>query len=149
MQNWLKVNCHDKRSLSQNSFMIRVSVAKQSNYPVEVAPIKKKLAEFLAENGIVSDAEVSVAIVGEKKIVEIGKKYLGDNKLHNVLSFLPGESKKTFVYPQDGVIHLGEIIVCYPLAVTEAKKENKLIADKVYELIEHGALHLLGIHHPE
>ena len=29
------------------------------------------------------------------------------------------------------------------------KKENKLIDEKVYELIEHGALHLMGMHHPE
>ncbi|KKU09111.1 MAG: putative rRNA maturation factor [Candidatus Woesebacteria bacterium GW2011_GWB1_45_5] len=129
--------------------MIRVSITKQSNYPVAVAPIKKKLAGFLTENGIVSDAEVSVAMVGEKKMLEVGKKYLKDKKLHNVLSFTPGETKAPFVYPPGGVIYLGEIIVCYPLAVNEAKEENVLIAERVYDLIEHGALHLLGIHHKE
>ena len=41
--------------------MIKVSITKQSNYPVSVAPIKKKLAKFFSQNGIVSDAEVSVA----------------------------------------------------------------------------------------
>jgi len=140
--------------------MIKVLINKQSNYPVKVAPIKKKLAEFLAKNGIVSDAEVTVAIVSESKMVDIGNKYLKDKKLHNVLSFVPSEVnphtkgfgegvKVDFIYPPDGIIHLGEIIVCYPQTVREAKEENVLIDERVYELVEHGALHLLGIHHEE
>ena len=141
--------------------MIKVSVTKQSNYPVKSSIIKKKLADFLVKQGIVSDAEVAIAIVGEKRMLEIQKKFFrekdptshfgfrGASKtLHNVLSFTPSEAKG-FVYPPDGRLHLGEIIVCYPKAVEEAKEENMLIDDRVYELVEHGALHLLGIHHPE
>ncbi|HTK03339.1 MAG TPA: rRNA maturation RNase YbeY [Alphaproteobacteria bacterium] len=126
--------------------MIKVNITKQSNYPVKTPSIKKKLASFFVTRGIVSDAEVSIAIVGEKKMLDFCKKYLKENKLHNVLSFTPGEAKD-FVFPPDGLIHLGEIIVCYPVALAEAKEENVLIDEKVYELIEHSALHLLGIHH--
>lgn len=128
--------------------MIKVLVSKQSNYPVKSTDLKKKLATFLKKKGIVSDAEVSVAIVGEKKMMEIGNRYLKDKKLHNVFSFTPTEVKG-FVYPPDGKIHLGEIMVCYPKAVEEAKRANELIGKRVYELVEHGALHLLGIHHKE
>jgi probable rRNA maturation factor len=129
--------------------MITVSVSKQSNYPVNVSVVKKKLAEFFTKNGIVSDAEVNVAIIGEKKMLETGNKYLKDKKLHNVLSFVPNEVKGAFIYPPNGKIYLGEIIICYPVAVKEAVEENVLIDERVYELIEHGALHLLGIHHQE
>jgi probable rRNA maturation factor len=129
--------------------MIKVSVSKQSNYPVGAAVIKKRLSTFLEKQGIVSPAEVSVAIVGESKMTEIGNKYLKDKKLHNVLSFTPSESKGNFVYPPDGTIHLGEIVICYPLAVREAGEENVLTIERVCELAEHGALHLLGIHHQE
>jgi len=128
--------------------MIKVNVSKQSNYPVKTPVIKKRLSDFFLSQGIVSDAEVSVAIVGEAKMVEIDKKFLKDKKLHNVFSFTPSESKG-FVYPPDGLLHLGEIVVCYPVALKEAKMENVLIDDKVCELVEHGALHLLGIHHKE
>ena len=128
--------------------MIKVTVTKQSNYPVNSAKIKKELADFLTKNGIVSNAEVSVAIVGKNKMLDIGKKYKKDSELHNVLSFTPSEVKG-FVYPPDGILHLGEIMVCYQKAIEEAKKENSLIDERVYELVEHGALHLLGIHHPE
>lgn len=122
--------------------MIKVDVVKQANYPVSSPRIKKRLRQFLGKKGIVSDSEVSVALVGVAQMRKI------DRKIHNVLSFTPDEAKKEFVYPPGGVIHLGEIIVCFPKAVEEAKQEGKLIEEKVCELIEHGALHLLGIHHP-
>lgn len=135
--------------LSEKNSMVKVLVSKQSNYPVKIPVIKKKLAAFFAAHGIVSDAEVSVAIVGEKKMMEIGDKFLKDKKLHNVLSFVPEEERGGFVYPPGEPINLGEIIVCYPLAVKEAVAENVLIDERIYELIEHGGLHLMGIHHKE
>ena len=142
--------------------MIKVDIVKQSNYPVSSPKLKKRLRDFFSSKGIVSDAEVSVAIIGEKKMLEIGRKYLkdlpaqADKTLHNVLSFtpdearyqtVPGETKEKFVYPDDKLVHLGEIIVCFPKALKEAKDEGKLIEEKMYELIEHGANHLLGFHH--
>lgn len=126
--------------------MIKVNIYKQSNYPVKSSDIKKKLSKFFESRGIVSDAEVNISLIGEKKMFLIGEKYLNDGKLHNVLSFEPSTN---FVYPPDGKIHLGEIIVCFPAALSEAKEENVLIDKKVYELIEHGARHLLGEHHEE
>jgi len=129
--------------------MIKVLITKQSNYPIKTPLVKKKLADFFTKQGIVSDAEVSVAIVGEKKMMELGNKFLKDKKLHNVLSFVSGEIKGEFIYPPNGVIQLGDIVVCYPLAVAEAIEENVLVDERVYELIKHGAMHLMGIHHKE
>lgn len=128
--------------------MLKVNVTKQSSYPVSSPKLKKRLQEFFQKNGIVSDADVSIALVGEAKMLDIGKRYLKDKKLHNVFSFTPDEVKN-FVYPPDGVIHLGEIMVCYPVAFREAKDEGIGIEEKVFELVEHAGLHLLGIHHKE
>jgi probable rRNA maturation factor len=129
--------------------MIVVKVKKQSNYPVSSVKLKKFLAKFFKEKGIVSDAEVSVAIVSESKMRGLAKKYLKESPpgVHNVLSFVADESAG-FILPQ-GKIFLGEIIICYKKVVEEARKEGKLIDAKVEELVQHGALHLLGIHHEE
>lgn len=127
--------------------MIRVSITKQSNFPVSSAALKNRLKDFLTKKGLVSDSNVSVALVSEKKMLDLGQKYLKDNKVHNVLTFVSEETRGKFAYPPDGAIRLGEIIVCYPKAVEEAKRENKLIENKIVELIEHGAEHLLGMHH--
>jgi rRNA maturation RNase YbeY len=129
--------------------MIKVNVKKQTNYPISAPKIKKALQAFFEAQGIVSDAEVSVAIVGQVKMFEIAKKYLKEKgkKLHNVLSFTPDEAKGFFVYPPDELIHLGEIILCYPAVLEQAKREGKLIDEVAKELIEHSALHLMGVHH--
>lgn len=127
--------------------MIKVEVTKQSNYPVKAAEIKKKLKSFLIKKGIVSDCLVSVAIVGERQMLKMAQKYLHEEKIHNVLSFPETGEKGKFRYPPAGQIYLGEIVLCYPQLLAEAKAEGKLINQKAYELVEHGALHLLGFHH--
>lgn len=128
--------------------MIKVYVKKTSTYPVSATLIKRKLKKFFSDNGIVSDSMVSVALVSKPKMKDLSRRYLGEkDALHNVLSFPAGESKGEFIFPEKAQIDLGEIVVCYPVAVEEAKTEDKLIEDKIIELIEHGAMHLLGKHH--
>ena len=126
--------------------MISVLVSKSGNYPVGTPEVKKALRDFFTKNGIVSDASVSVSIIGLAKMKAISKKYLNDNNPHNVLSFTTEETKGKFVYPPDK-IYLGEIILCYPLIVEEATKEGKLIDEKAIELSVHAGEHLLGRHH--
>lgn len=131
--------------------MIKVNFQKKSNYAASTVKIKKALAEFLANKGIVSDAVVNVTLVGETEMKALGKKYLGEagKPAHNVLSFTESEVKDAFVYPPSKVLQLGEIVVCYPVAVTEAAADGTLTDDKIIGLVTHGALHLLGIHHTE
>lgn len=128
--------------------MIKVYVKKQSNYPVTSSKLKERVKKLLKEKGIVSDSILTIAIVGKKKMRELAKTYLEEEKgEHTVLSFPYVEGKDEFVYPDDKLIRLGEIVICFPLAFEEAKKEGKRIDEKVGELAEHGALHLIGIHH--
>ena len=127
--------------------MIKVNVKKQSNYPIDTVKLKRHIKNFLARKGIVSDSELSIALVGKKKMLDLSKQYMKDNKAHKVLSFVADEVQDNFVYPPNGKIHLGEIVVCYPEAFDEAKSQGVRIDDKVVELVEHGALHLMGEHH--
>lgn len=127
--------------------MIKVYVKKLANYPIKATDLKNNLRKFFQKQGIVSDAQVSVAIVGEKKMLGISKKYLKGNQIHSVLSFTHEDSKGEFVYPPGERIDLGEIIVCYPKAIKEAQAEGKKVADKINELMMHAGMHLMGIHH--
>lgn len=139
--------------------MIDIKVSKQGNFPIKATLIKNKLREFFVNNGIVSDSVCYVSLVSEVKMKEIGKKYYKkDDRIHNVFSFVESEVKNfttksglslSWQYPDQNKIHLGEIIVCYPICVQEAQKEGKLIDDKIVELVTHSALHLMGIHHKE
>lgn len=129
--------------------MITVRLKKSSNYPIDTKRVKKELVNFFNLRGIVSDAEVSVAFVGSKTMLELASNYLKEgvgSEEHSVLTFLSQEGGKGFIYPP-GTIFLGEIIISYPKVLEEAKKEGKLIDDKVSELTLHGASHLMGVHH--
>lgn len=128
--------------------MIRVYVKKQSNYPVKSTFVRKILQDFLRKSGIVSDSLVYVSFVNEKTVKKIASKYLGEkNQIHEVLSFGESEIRGEFRYPQSRFINLGEIVLCYPKIVEMARRENRLIDEKVRELLEHGAMHLIGKHH--
>jgi probable rRNA maturation factor len=128
--------------------MIKVYVNKQSNYPVSAPNIKKKLKSFLVDEGIVSDARVDLFLVGKERMLDLAESYLGEKGvLHNVLSFPATEIKGEFVYPPGELLHLGEILVCYPKAFEEAQEEGISIEKKVTELVLHGAEHLMGKHH--
>lgn len=128
--------------------MIKVYLNKQSNFGVSSPKIKKALKDFLTNEGLVSDTEVSVSVVGESKMLQLAKKYLNEkNVLHNVLSFPSSEVRGEFREPPDNTIHLGEIVICYPKVTEEANMEGMLVDDKAIELVLHGAEHLLGKHH--
>ncbi len=127
--------------------MIQVTVSKESNFPVKAEKIKEIVKKTLGDNGIVSDSEVSVAIVHRKKMQEYVDKYYDDHDDHPVLSFPSNEVEGQFVFPPDGKMHLGEIVVSYDWCTDESNKTGKLVEEIVLELTEHGCLHLLGIHH--
>jgi len=128
--------------------MIRIYVKKQGNFAVSASKIKRSLRELLLKEGIVSNADVNVLIVGKNRMERLGRKYLHKNEpLHNVLSFVEEEALKRFVNPPDDILHLGDIAVCFPVAVKEAGDEGVLVEEKVIELLTHGAYHLLGKHH--
>lgn len=117
----------------------------ESRYKVDRKRIKSSIAEVLAEHNVQSDTEVSVAIVGDRKMAGLNKKYRGKEGTTNVLSFPLAEGEDTHL-PVD-IIRLGDIILAYPQVIRDAARDEMLVDDKVDELVRHGLLHLMGIHH--
>ncbi len=124
---------------------ITVPIYVESRYKVNRRSIKKVVEETIEKNGIVGSVEVSIAVVGDRKMRAMNKKYRGMDRTTNVLSFSQVEGERTPL--PDGELFLGDVIVSYPVVITEAARENMLIDDKINELVEHGVLHLLGFHH--
>lgn len=117
----------------------------ESRYRVNRRLIKSCVVDELVKHGLTRAAEVSVAIVGKRKMHELNKKYRNIDKPTNVLSFLQTEGPEMPL--PDGPLILGDIVVCYPIAVEDAARSNSLVDDKICELVSHSVRHLLGIHH--
>jgi rRNA maturation RNase YbeY len=127
--------------------VIKVLIKKQSRYPVNTPKLKKSVREHLLKKGLVSDSDLSIALVSGDAMKDLATKYhKGKSHFPSVLSFAASETRNKFINPPDGIIHLGEVVVCYPKAVEEAKKEGILIEEKIIELVSHGVGHLLGEH---
>ena len=124
---------------------ISVPIFVESRYRVNRKKIKQIVIDTVVKNGVMGPAEVSVAIVGDRKMKELNKKYRDLDKTTNVLSFSQTEGEG-FVLPKE-ILFLGDVVVSYPKVIEEASAENVLVDEKINELVEHGVLHLLGQHH--
>lgn len=117
----------------------------ESRYRVDRKRIKQTVLKTLAEHHVQGPVEVSLAIVGDRKMRELSKKYKGEDKTRNILSFSLSEGEPV-VMPTD-ILRLGDVVISYPYVIKEAAEYEMLVDDRVNELVEHGLKHLLGIHH--
>jgi probable rRNA maturation factor len=117
----------------------------ESRYKVDRKLIKKTVERVLTRKGIVGPTEVSIAIVGSRKMRTLNNTYRQMDRATNVLSFSQMEGEAVMM-PQNFLV-LGDVIVCYPIAIDDAARDNMLVDQKISELVEHGVLHLLGEHH--
>lgn len=131
--------------------MITVLFQTESHFPVKKSVITDAVTESL-QGRIKSDAELSIIVVGDRRMRELNKNYRQLDATTDVLSFPqhdPSQPMKPFVEVPDGILRLGDIVVSYPEAVREATEDNKMVDDKLIELVLHGLEHLLGNHHEE
>lgn len=124
---------------------VQIPIFVESRYRVNRKRIKKAITKVLTEHEMKGPAEVSVAIVGDRKMRELSLKYKGEDKTRNILSFSLSEGESTYL-PNE-ILRLGDIVISFPQVIKEASEEEMLVDDKVDELVEHGMLHLLGINH--
>ena len=136
--------------------MISVPLFCESRYPVNRRAIKKTVEAVLGERGVSGSIEVSVSIIGDRKMQALNKKYREKDSTTDVLSFsqveeAPPVNKKVqspkWVSVPDGLLRLGDVIISYPQARKNAAKKEVLVDEEINFLVRHALLHLLGIHH--
>jgi len=91
--------------------------------------------------------ELSVALVGEKKIRELNRDYLSKDEVTDVLAFPLMTPEELAVLPTEGggsPEPLGDIVICLPRAVEQATQRGISELEEVQLLAVHGFLHLIG-----
>ena len=84
---------------------------------------------------------ISVYITDDKEMKKLNKEYLERDYTTDVLSFEIKERQ------EDGTLYLGDIVVNKDQAKRQAKDYDNDLEEEISELVGHGVLHLLGIHH--
>jgi len=133
--------------------MVTVDISVGSRYPVNRKAIRDRVQHVLNQHGV-QNAELSVSVVGTRRMIFLNENLMKHEGVTDVLSFPqsdPEQPDKDFAEkPKDAPAlptHFGDIVVCFPEAVSEARKKGRMVDDQICNLVEHGLMHLLGHHH--
>ena len=96
-------------------------------------------------------AELSVILTSNRAIGALNRRWRGQDKPTNVLSF-PAPRQATKRPPKRAAVrgaprHLGDIVIAYETTAAEARAERKPFDHHLAHLAVHGFLHLLGYDH--
>lgn len=132
--------------------MVNVIIQSDTRYPVNRKVIRKAVLDTFSEFKITGgDLEVSVAVVGSRKMKDLSLRFLKDTKAHEVLAFPQEEISQSeaggFVNPPDNILRLGDIVLCWPEVLESASRQDSMVDDQLYFLTGHATEHLLGKHH--
>jgi probable rRNA maturation factor len=83
---------------------------------------------------------ISVSLVDDAEMQRLNKKYKGKDYPTDVLSFTMDEN-------HDNEFYLGDVIVNKEQADRQAVEYGNNVEEEISELVGHGVLHLLGVHH--
>jgi len=114
--------------------------------------VRKIAQRVLKAEGVAPPYEVSLVFTGAETVKQLNRDYRGVDEPTDVLAFymLPHKgADSSFALPPDGVTRLGEVIISYPQAVEQARKQGHSTEKELALLIIHGILHLLGYDHEE
>jgi probable rRNA maturation factor len=131
---------------------IGVRVEPEFQALVDKSWIRKIVRQVLEAEELAAPYEVSLVFTDSETVRRLNRDYRGVDEPTDVLAFymLPqGAADSSFALPPDGVIRLGEVIVSYPQAVTQAEERRHSTQRELALLIIHGILHLVGYDHEE
>jgi probable rRNA maturation factor len=121
----------------------RISVLnRQRKLSVDCKRLAAAVAGTLARLGL-PGSELTVALVSDRAIRALNRRYLGRNRPTDVLAFSQREGP--FAFPEDPV--LGDVVISVETAARQAAEHGVPFIQELDLLVVHGILHLLGYDH--
>ncbi len=117
----------------------RVQGYTPSDYLVNTIELAAVLS--LEEEGLSGEYEISLSFVDEDEIQDLNHNYRNKNVVTDVLSFPLIEDLNA----EDGL--LGDIVICYNKAVSQAEEYGNTTDREIIYLVIHSMFHLLGYDH--
>lgn len=112
------------------------------------AKVVSAIVQVAAEEEKKIKGSVEITVVGDKMIRELNRRYRGKDRVTDVLSFAWQEPDRR--RGGDGKIKsnlLGELYLCYPQIVRQAKEFNVSSSEEFVRMLVHGLLHSVGYDH--
>lgn len=135
---------------------ILLEIQNKTNYQPKIVDIKERLKATLLASKMRGRVEIGIMFVGLTRIRSLNNKHRKIDTATDVLSFPTNNKIDKTNLPLDFTRgwpsnNLGDIIVCPAFFKKTGSKKTQLnlIDEEIIFLINHGLLHLIGIHHKE
>jgi len=107
--------------------------------------LMKIVKDILLKEKLKDKIDISIALISEKQIQKLNRKYRDKDRVTDVLSF--GLTAAEGSLNKIGGFRNGEIVIC-PAEVKRNARFDKIHFDReLYRVLIHGVLHLLGYDH--
>lgn len=110
--------------------------------PVNVTILRRDAARLLILTGM-PEAELSILLVGDRRMAELNSSWRGKSGPTNVLAFALREGDETGMARE----LLGDIVISVDTAAREAAENGITVHSRLRTLLVHGFLHLVGYDH--
>jgi len=107
---------------------------------VRLAPLRRVTQSVLEQAGYPS-AHLSLTLVGKARMQRLNRTYRQHDYATDVLAFPMQDSS------QSPVAFLGDVVICLPVALSQASRFGNTPDEELLRLLIHGTLHLLGYDH--
>ncbi len=125
-----------------------IDVQNEAGYPVDPQTLVWAVLAVLTQEGENPASAISIVITDNEGVAQLNRDFRGIDSPTDVLSFpadpLPPELAE---HLGDEPPYLGDLVMAYPYALSQAERENHPPADSFMLLAVHGTLHLLGYDH--
>ena len=118
-----------------------------------MALLRRALSLALAAEGRGEGHRLDVRLTDDTTIHALNRDHRGVDTPTDVLSFplqgapAGGADGTAFVMPPGAVVHLGDVVLSWPRALTQAAEYGHSAERELAYLAVHGLLHLLGYDH--
>jgi len=119
---------------------IQISESFQSQ--INAALLENAAQVALHHQAVPDNAELSIVVTGNEQLQQLNKQFRDVDAPTDVLSF-PAQ----YVNPENQAPYLGDVLISYPRAESQALAAGHNINAEIQLLVVHGILHLLGHDH--
>ena len=121
-----------------------LDIADQYSDFINSSHLERSVLVTLNHQGISPDSDLTILVDDDQRIQKLNNEYLSIDAPTDVLAF-PAD----FTDPDTGHNYLGDVIISFPQAKSQAEKRGHSLEAEIQLLIVHGVLHLLGYDHLE
>ena len=122
--------------------MITIEISERYRSKIDARLIEQAALITLQQQSLGEDVEITIVISDDEHLRNLNHQFRDIDAPTDVLSF-PAE----FIDPENETPYMGDVIISYPRAESQAKVGGHLEIAEVQLLVVHGILHLLGYDH--